>query len=369
MSIATRRNPYTLFPLDPRYERIWSLYKKQQSLIWTAEEIDLHDDRLHWTTVLNDDERHFVKRVLAFFSSADSIVFENITERLLSGADYGAVPEVRVCLGFQAMMENVHAETYAILIDTYLSAAYAPVSTATNASNQSYEQLALEKDQLFHAIETLSAVRAKAEWAQRWIRVDQPLVVRLAAWLVVEGVFFSSSFCAIFWLKKRGLMPGLTFSNELISRDEGLHCDTTMELMLLCAWGMDLHKYREQILGVFRDGLRVEEQFVRDALPVALIGINAASMIQYVHYVANRFYKQLFSVDNNNNNTQLPVMPPPPNPFEWMELISLTGKTNFFEKRVSEYQKASTSGRNKNNLSTTTTTTANTRQFVLDADF
>lgn len=299
--LKENKNRFVLFPI--KYQEVWEMYKKAEASFWTAEEIDLSHDLVDWEK-LNDNERHFISHVLAFFAASDGIVNENLAIRFSNEVQ---IPEARCFYGFQIAMENIHSETYSLLIDTYIKD---PVM----------------KDKLFNAIETVPAVGKKAEWALKWINDTDSFAERLVAFAAVEGIFFSGSFCSIFWLKKRGLMPGLTFSNELISRDEGLHCDFACLLysMLQDKLSQDtIHK----IIG---DAVTIEKEFITEALPVNLIGMNAEMMSQYIEFVADRLlvalgYSKLYNAKN---------------PFDWMELISLQGKTNFFEKRVGEYQKA-----------------------------
>jgi ribonucleoside-diphosphate reductase beta chain len=292
---------FVLFPIQE--ERVWKMYKKHMASFWTAQEIDLSQDRKDWVTLTNDD-RHFLKMVIAFFAASDGIVLENLAERFLAEVQ---LPEARCFYGFQIAMENIHSETYSLLIDTYIADP-------------------AEKLRLFRAIEEFPCIRKKAEWAQAWISSDRPFGERLVAFAAVEGIFFSGSFCAIFWLKKRGKMPGLTFSNELISRDEGLHCDFACLLFDM------MHSKPDQaaVHEIVRSAVRIEQEFVCDALPVSLIGMNRESMSQYIEFVADRLLVAL-GCEKLWRAT---------NPFEWMEMISLQGKTNFFEKRVGEYQKA-----------------------------
>mmetsp|Transcript_10113 Transcript_10113/g.24236 ORF Transcript_10113/g.24236 Transcript_10113/m.24236 type:complete len:369 (+) Transcript_10113:1657-2763(+) len=294
---------YTLFPI--RHPKIWSMYKKHEASFWTAEEIDLSEDPVHWNSRLNADERFFISRVLAFFASSDGIVLENLCERFSSDVQ---IPEARCFYGFQIAMENVHSETYSLLIDTYVKDS-------------------AEKDHLFRAMEEIPCVAKKAQWALKWISSEATFAERLVAFAAVEGIFFSGSFCAIFWLKKRGLMPGLTFSNELISRDEGLHCDFACLLYSMLG---DKKVAESRIHDLIREAVACEKEFITEALPVDLIGMNGAMMREYIEFVADRLLVQLgYSKIFNARN-----------PFDWMELISLEGKTNFFEKRVGEYQKA-----------------------------
>lgn len=291
---------FVLLPIN--YPRIWELYKKHEASFWTAEEIDLSADLKDWAG-LSEGERHFIAHVLAFFAASDGIVNENLAVNFMREVQ---LPEARCFYGFQIMMENIHAETYALLIDTYIKDAR-------------------EKHKLFHAIETVPAVKQKAEWALRWIS-NGSFAQRLVAFAAVEGIFFSGSFCALFWLKKRGLMPGLTFSNELISRDEGLHCEFACLL-----YGMLQQKLtREEVYQIITDAVAIEKNFITEALPVDLIGMNARLMQQYIEFVADRWLSEL-GYDKYYHTA---------NPFDFMEMISLQGKTNFFEKRVGDYQKA-----------------------------
>jgi ribonucleotide reductase beta subunit family protein with ferritin-like domain len=280
------------------------MYKQHVASFWTADEIDLSADLTDWQDRLTDSERHFISMVLAFFAGADGIVVENLAERFCREI---TVPEARCFYGFQMAMESIHQETYCLLIDTYIS----------NPK---------DRDVLFSAHTRVPSVERKAKWAQRYIGSDASFAERLVAFAAVEGIFFSGAFCSIFWLKKRGLMPGLTFSNELISRDEGLHCSFACQLYSK----LERKLSEEQMHNLIREAVQVEKGFVCDALPVSLIGMNAALMSQYVEFVADRLlkdlgYRPLFGSKN---------------PFEWMDMISLEGKTNFFERRVGEYQKS-----------------------------
>ncbi len=295
-------NRFVLFPIQ--HDDIWSFYKKSEASFWTAEEIDLHQDLSDWENKLNDDERHFLKHVLAFFAASDGIVNENLADNMVSEVQY---TEAKFFYGFQIMMENIHSETYSLLIDTYIK------------DNK-------EKDHLFNAIETLDCVKKKADWALKWID-DASFAERLIAFAAVEGIFFSGSFCSIFWLKKRGLMPGLTFSNELISRDEGMHCDFAC---LLYSRHIQNKLPQSTIHKIITDAVEIEKEFVSDALPVRLIGMNSDMMCQYIEFVADRLLDALGNPKVYNVE----------NPFPWMDLISLPGKTNFFEKRVGEYKKS-----------------------------
>jgi ribonucleoside-diphosphate reductase beta chain len=295
-------NRFVIFPIQ--HNDLWEWYKKQQACFWTAEEIDLQSDVVDWTTKLTDDERYFIKHILAFFAASDGIVNENLAENFVNEVQYS---EAKFFYGFQIMMENVHSETYSLLIDTYVKDE-------------------VEKDRLFRAIEVFPAIRKKADWALKWIESDS-FAERLIAFAAVEGIFFSGAFCSIFWLKKRGLLPGLTFSNELISRDEGMHAD----------FAVHLHNNHivnrvspERIREIIIDALNIEREFITESLPVSLIGMNSKLMTQYLEFVADRLLLE-FGCEKEYEAT---------NPFDFMEMISLEGKTNFFEKRVSEYQKA-----------------------------
>jgi ribonucleoside-diphosphate reductase beta chain len=293
---------FVLFPIE--HDDIWQFYKQCEACFWTAEEIDLQADLVDWSDKLSDDERHFIKHVLAFFAASDGIVNENLAENMVSEVQY---TEAKFFYGFQIMMENIHSETYSLLIDTYIN---------DNA----------DKDYLFNAIDNMDCVRKKADWAIRWID-NGSFVERLIAFAAVEGIFFSGSFCSIFWLKKRGLMPGLTFSNELISRDEGMHCDFAC---LLYNDHIEHQLPKEQVENMIVDAVNIEKEFVSDALPVSLIGMNAELMCQYIEFVADRLLSALGNQKVYNVE----------NPFPWMDMISIQGKTNFFEKRVGDYQKA-----------------------------
>ena len=305
--LKENKDRFVILPIN--YPKIWEQYKKHEASFWTAEEIDLSSDLKDWAT-MNDGERHFISHVLAFFAASDGIVNENLAVNFMSEVQ---LPEARCFYGFQIMMENIHSETYALLIDTYIKDPQ-------------------EKDRLFHAIETIDAVKRKAEWALRWIN-NGTFAERLVAFAAVEGIFFSGSFCSIFWMKKRGLMPGLTFSNELISRDEGMHCEFACLL-----YGMLNNKLsQEEVFKIIGDAVEIEKEFITSALPVALIGMNAKLMQQYIEFVADRWLSEL----------GYPKMFNATNPFDFMEMISLEGKTNFFEKRVGDYQKAGVMGGNK----------------------
>jgi len=304
---------FVLFPIQNN--DIWKAYKITEAMFWTAEEIDLSGDMLDWHR-LTDNERHFISYVLAFFAASDGIVGENLAMRFYHDV---TLPEARAFYGFQLMMEGIHSETYSLLIDTYI-------------------QNTEEKEKLFNAIDQIPIVKKKAEWALKWIDSSESFQERLVAFAAVEGIFFSSSFCSIYWLKKRGLMPGLSFSNELISRDEGMHTDFAC---LLYSMGQRLPE--TTVHKIIQDAVSLEREFCTDAIPTELIGMNSKLMTQYVEFVADRLAVQLGC--NKIFNSQ--------NPFDFMELISLEGKSNFFEKRVSQYRKAgvgNTSTENKINF-------------------
>ena len=302
-------NRFVIFPIE--HPDLWDLYKKQQACIWTAEEIDLSQDLNDWRNILNEDEKYFVKNILAFFAASDGIVNENLAENFVKEVQYS---EAKFFYGFQIMMENIHSETYSLLIDTYI---------------QEQE----EKNMLFKAIDTIPAVKKKAEWALKWIESPH-FQERLIAFAAVEGIFFSGSFCSIFWLKKRGLMPGLSFSNELISRDEGMHCDFAVHLHN----NHIINKVSpDRIKEILTSALEIEKEFITESLPVRLIGMNSELMIQYLEFVTDRLLVDLGCSRVYNSE----------NPFDFMANIALQGKTNFFEKRVSEYQKAGIMNKNE----------------------
>ncbi len=292
-------NRYVMFPLQD--QEIWQHYKKMEDCFWRTEEIDLSKDLTHWNK-LNDNEKHFIKMILAFFAASDGIVLENLGQRFMSEVQ---LPEARAAYGFQLMMENIHSETYSLLIDTYIK-------------NED------EKMKLFKAIDNFPCIKKKADWAIKWINDKRSsFATRLIAFACVEGVFFSGAFCSIYWLKKRGLMPGLTFSNELISRDEGMHTDYA-----ICLFHKLIRKPKKsKVHDLFKEAVAIEKEFICDALPCKLIGMNNELMSQYIEFVADRLlvqlgYPKLFDVSC---------------PFDFMEMISLEGKTNFFEKRVGDY--------------------------------
>ncbi|KAM4027001.1 ribonucleoside-diphosphate reductase subunit M2 B isoform 2-T2 [Anomaloglossus baeobatrachus] len=316
-----RKNPrrFVIFPIQ--YPDIWKMYKKAQASFWTVEEVDLSKDAAHWEK-LTSDEKYFISHVLAFFAASDGIVNENLVERFSQEVQ---IPEARCFYGFQILIENIHSEMYSLLIETYIKD--------------------LEKRNfLFNAIETMPCIRKKAKWALDWISNRKASFgERIVAFAAVEGIFFSGSFAAIFWLKKRGLMPGLTFSNELISRDEGLHCDFAGLMFHYLVNKPTAQRVTDIIIGA----VRIEQEFLTEALPVDLIGINCRLMKTYIEFVADRLLGELgFSKVYNAEN-----------PFDFMENISLEGKTNFFEKRVSEYQRFAVMSQTADNV------------FTLDADF
>ncbi|KAB2092476.1 hypothetical protein ES319_A02G034100v1 [Gossypium barbadense] len=293
---------FCMFPIT--YQPLWEMYKKAEASFWTAEEVDLSQDVQHWET-LSSSEKHFISHVLAFFAASDGIVLENLAARFLNDVQ---IPEARAFYGFQIAMENIHSEMYSLLLETYIKDSK-------------------EKHRLFNAIESIPCVSKKAKWAMDWIQSSTSFAERLVAFACIEGIFFSGSFCAIFWLKKRGLMPGLTFSNELISRDEGLHCDFACLLYGLLQKQLKWQKVHH----IVHEAVEIETEFVCEALPCALLGMNSTLMSQYIKFVADRLLVSLgcqrkYSVEN---------------PFDWMEFISLQGKANFFERRVGDYQKAS----------------------------
>jgi len=318
-----QENPrrWVLFPIQ--YPSVYEMYKKHEASFWTAEEIDLAQDGKDWDT-LTEKEQHFVKHILAFFAASDGMVLENLASRFSCEIQ---IPEARCFYGFQIAMENIHSETYSLLIEQYIKDP-------------------AEKDKVFDAIHTMPAVEEKAQWAVQWMNDESSFAERVVAFACVEGILFSGSFCAIYWLKKRGLMPGLTFSNELISRDEGLHTEFACLI-----YSMLQNKLPEDVLhGIVRGAVDAERKFICEALPCDLIGMNSELMTKYIEFVADRLltalgHSKLFGASN---------------PFDWMELISLQGKTNFFEKRVGEYQKAGVmSSGNAEEV----------KGFSLDADF
>ena len=321
--LQENKNRFVIFPI--KHQDIWEFYKSMEASFWTAEEIDLSQDLNDWNNKLNNDERYFIKHILAFFAASDGIVNENLAENFVNEVQYA---EAKFFYGFQIMMENIHSETYSLLIDTYVKDE-------------------AEKADLFNALEVFPAIKKKADWALQWIDSDS-FAERLIAFAAVEGIFFSGAFCAIFWLKKRGLMPGLTFSNELISRDEGVHCD----------FAVHLHNHhlvnkvpKERIRTIIVDALTIEREFITESLPVSLIGMNAGLMTQYLEFVTDRLLVELGCEREYNT----------PNPFDFMDMISLQGKTNFFEKKVAEYQKAGVMNSGSG--------TADAQKISFDADF
>jgi ribonucleoside-diphosphate reductase beta chain len=320
--LQENKDRFVLFPIE--HHDIWDWYKTQEACFWTAEEIDLAQDLTDWREKLNDNEKHFIKNVLAFFAASDGIVNENLAENFVNEVQY---TEAKFFYGFQIMMENIHSETYSLLIDTYID-------------NEK------EKDVLFKAIETIPAVKKKAEWALNWIDSDS-FAERLIAFAAVEGIFFSGSFCSIFWLKKRGLMPGLSFSNELISRDEGMHCDFACHLY---NEHIENKLSKDTIKEILTSALEIEKEFITESLPVDLIGMNSKLMKEYLEYVTDTLLVQL-KCDKVYGTK---------NPFDFMSNIALQNKTNFFEKRVAEYQKSGVKSGDKKN---------STDDFNFDVDF
>ena len=304
--LAPDDNRFVMFPI--KHDDIWQMYKTQVDCFWRAEEIDLSKDLTHWDT-LNADEKYFISMILAFFAASDGIVLENLASRFMSDVQ---VSEARAFYGFQIAMENIHSHTYSLLIETYIK-----------------EQS--EKNRFFNAIEQFPCIKKKSDWAQKWIHDNRSsFATRLVAFACVEGIFFSGAFCSIFWLKKRGLMPGLTFSNELISRDEALHCEFAVLLYSKLIKKIDKARIHE----IIKEAVSIETEFICEALPCRIIGMNSDLMTQYIQFVADRLcvqlgYKKIYNVAN---------------PFDWMELISLEGKTNFFEKKVDSYALADKTG-------------------------
>ena len=312
---------FVLFPI--KWPKIWDMYKKALASIWTVEELDLSKDTRDWEQKLNEDERHFIENILAFFAGSDGIVLENLAQRFCNEIQ---IPEAKCFYGFQIAIENIHSEMYSLLIDTLVS------------DND-------KKNKLFNAIETIPSVGKKANWALKWIKdKDASYAVRLIAFAAVEGIFFSGSFCSIFWLKKRGLMPGLTSSNELISRDEGLHT----EFAVLIYSYLENKLSEDQVKEIITEAVEIEKEFITDSIPCKLIGMNSQMMTEYIEFVADRLMVQLGYNKIYNAN----------NPFSFMEMISMEGKTNFFERRVTEYSKAGVKANYSNN-----------KDIVLNADF
>ena len=301
--LTENKNRYVMFPIE--HADIWKSYKQQMDCFWRTEEIDLSKDMAHWETLTNK-EKYFIKMILAFFAASDGIVIENLGQRFMSEVQ---ISEARAAYGFQLMMENIHSETYSLLIDTYIKDRE-------------------EKHKMFHAIENFPCIKKKADWAIKWINDKRSsFATRLIAFAVVEGIFFSGAFCSIYWLKKRGLMPGLTFSNELISRDEGMHTD----FAILLFSKLEKKPSKKKVLSLIKEAVEIEKEFICEALPCKLIGMNSTLMSQYIEFVADRLivqlgYEKVYKTAN---------------PFDFMEMISLEGKTNFFEKRVGEYSLSS----------------------------
>jgi ribonucleoside-diphosphate reductase beta chain len=296
-------NRFVMFPLSD--QDIWKMYKKMMDCFWRAEEIDFSKDLKDWNS-LKEKEQHFIKMVLAFFAASDGIVLENLGQRFLSEVQ---LPEARATYGFQLMMENIHSETYSLLIDTYIKDRE-------------------EQTKLFRAIDNFPCIKKKADWAIKWIQDNRSsFATRLVAFACVEGIFFSGSFCSIYWLKKRGLMPGLTFSNELISRDEGMHTDFAVLLFNK----LERKPKKAKVFELIKEAVAIEKEFILEALPCKLIGMNSKLMSQYIEFVADRLSQQLGYGKIFNSS----------NPFDFMEMISLEGKTNFFEKRVGDYSLSS----------------------------
>jgi ribonucleotide reductase beta subunit family protein with ferritin-like domain len=310
---------YVIFPI--KHDDVWKMYKKAEANFWTAEELDLSKDLNDFNDKLSEDERHFVENVLAFFAASDGIVNENLGERFYNEVQ---IQEAKFFYGFQIAVENIHSETYSLLIDTYVKDLQ-------------------KKNKLLNAIETIPSVKKKADWAMKWIEnKDANFGTRVIAFAAVEGIFFSGSFCSIFWLKKRGLMPGLCHSNELISRDEGLHTEFAV---LIYSMLVDKPS-KETVLEIIKEAVELEKEFITESLPCALIGMNQNLMKQYIEYVSDRLLLMLGLEKEYHSE----------NPFEWMELISVQGKTNFFEKRVGEYANIANSENSEN-------------VFSIDADF
>ena len=314
MILSEEKKRYVIFPIN--HNEVWKMYKKAEANFWTAEELDLSKDVNDFNDKLNADERYFVENVLAFFAASDGIVNENLGERFYNEVK---IQEAKFFYGFQIAVENIHSETYSLLIDTYVKDVY-------------------KKNKLLNAIETIPSVKKKADWALKWIEdKESTFGTRVIAFAAVEGIFFSGSFCAIFWLKKRGLMPGLCHSNELISRDEGLHTEFAI---LIHSMLVDKPS-KEIVLKIIKEAVELEKEFITESLPCSLIGMNQKLMKQYIEYVSDRLLLMLGLEKEYNAE----------NPFDWMELISVQGKTNFFEKRVGEYANIANSDVSDNVLS------------------
>jgi ribonucleoside-diphosphate reductase beta chain len=302
--LSNKNERFTVFPIQ--HQNLWNFYKKHVSTFWTVEEVYLVDDLSDWNNKLNDNERYFIKNVLAFFAASDGIVNENLVSKFYDEIE---LPESRQFYSFQIAMEAVHSEMYSLLIDSYI-------------------QDQTEKKHLFNAIDTIPAVKRKADWGLKWITSDKPLVQRLLAFVCVEGIFFSGSFCSIYWLKNKGLMPGLATANEFISRDENLHAEYAIELYNMASKEERLDE--SVVHELFKEAVEIEKEFITESLPVALLGMNSTLMTAYIEFVADRWismlgYSKLFNSEN---------------PFGFMEMISLSTKENFFESRVSSYQRA-----------------------------
>ena len=319
--LSEEENRYVIFPI--KHEPFWNMYKKAFANFWTPEELDLIKDIKDYNEVLNDKERYFINNILAFFAASDGIVNENLVEKFCQEVK---ILEAKFFYGFQIMIENVHSETYSLLIDTFIK---------DNGM----------KTHLFNAIETIPSVKKKADWALKWINDTTPFALRIIGFAAVEGIFFSGAFCSIFWLKKRGLMPGLCTSNELISRDEGMHT----EFAVLMYHNLANKPTEEQVHEIIKEAVIAEKEFITESLPCALIGMNNTLMSQYIEYVADRLLLML-GLQKIYNAT---------NPFDWMEMISVQGKTNFFEKRVGEYS----------NVSNPNADNGDSDVFELDEDF
>lgn len=328
-------SPQRLVVFPVVYHDLWQMYKKAVASFWSVEEIDTTNDLKDWEIKLNDNERYFVKNVLAFFAASDGIVNENLATRFYNEVQ---VPEARQFYAMQIAMEAIHGETYSMLIDSYV-------------------KKTSEKNHLLNAVETIPAVKRKADWAMKWIDSSDSFGERLVAFAVVEGIFFSGSFCAIYWLKKRGLMPGLCHSNELISRDEGMHCEFACMLFQM----LRTRPSSDRIHEIVKEAVSIELEFVNDSLPVALIGMNATEMSKYIKYIADFWLQKL----------GCPLLYNVANPFQWMSMISMERKTNFFENRVSEYQRAnvSTSPIMNNGKSCSLSASPDTYVFTTEADF
>lgn len=325
--IMTREEPllqedksrYVMFPIQDK--QIWDMYIKQIDCFWRAEEIDLSKDYADWKNRLTEEERQFISMILAFFAASDGIVLENLGVRFMTEVQ---LSEARAFYGFQIAMENIHSQVYSLLIDTYITDRTV-------------------KNRLFNSLEEYQCIKQKGEWAIRWINDEaSSFATRLVAFACIEGIFFSGAFCSIFWLKKRGLLPGLTFSNELISRDEALHT----EFAILLYSRLNNRLTDQELRTIIREAVDIEQSFICEALPCRLIGMNVDLMRRYIEFVADRLYRQLSvynAVSNDmptTNSSNSSTIYNAKNPFDWMEMISIDGKTNFFEKKVSDYAMA-----------------------------